>query len=355
MKHSSNEELDVSLKKLNTAMLMKPDTHEQLRKRVMDKCTEPIAKKSSHRKTWVSLAVALFLLIASSPIYSTTMASLAAKILPLEIPVNPSFSDSLLAEMMKIIEQTGYEVSSVGSTPNPFTIRIVLVKEEDSLSTIKQTLEPLIKQLLYDEGIDQYELDISLMEFDENDYAKFGTSHEVMHQANDIIRKAFITYDYPELAENITFGMPTKFTLEIDMPDHVKEAEAIKRIVIEEIEKEDLAITEVKLQLYNEKQRNQDNRWSSHVSTIYDALAGKSRYNVTRISYKVKKGMTYIWIKTGLSENADKQVLADIEEALHTYLSDSEVKEATQDDHYTIQLESKDKEVLLVISSDGSE
>lgn len=355
MKHSSNEELDVSFKKLNTAMPMQPDTHEQLRNRIMDECTEPIEKKSSHQKMWISLAVALFLLIANSPFYSTTMASLAAKFLPLEIPVNPSFSHSLHAEMMEIIEHAGYEVSSVGSTPNPFTIRIVLVKEEESLSTIKQTLVPLFKQLLYDEGIDQYELDISLMEFEENDYAKFGTSNEVMSQANGIIRKAFMTYNYPDLAENSTFGMTTKSTLEIVMPVHVKEAEAIKRIVIEEIQKEDLAITEVKLRLYNEKHRNQDNRWSYHVSTIYDALAGKSRYNVTGISYKVKKGMTNVWIQTALPQSVDKQVLADIEEALLTYLSNPEVQEATQDDHYTIQLESKDKEVLLEISSDVAE
>ena len=145
------------------------------------------------------------------------------------------------------------------------------------------------------------------------------------------------------------------YILEIDMPDHVKEAEAIQDFIIESIAKDDLDIKDVQLRYYNAEHRSQDNRWSYIATEIHGALAGKSIYNVTGISYKVKDGLSQVWIKTAFSERPDEQIISDIETALRTYLTSNEIQETIQSDRYTIQLLAKDKTVLLEVSTIAGE
>lgn len=355
MKQSFDDELNNSLGKLNQNLRMKPEYHEQLRERIMLESKTVIKKKPSNKKTFLSVAVALLLLLGSSPLYSTTMASLAGKILPLQILVgNSSAADSLHSKIMEILEQSGYEASSVGTRPNPYTIEIVLMKGEDSLVSMKKVLVPQLEQVLYNQGIDQYQLNITQFEGSEKLPERHRKMSKLMDNVGAIIRDAFVTYGYPELAKQVTYGTKEGFfsnTIEIDMPDHVKEAEAIQNFVIEAIDEDDLDIKNVKLRYYNEAHRSQDNRWASIVSDIHAALAGKSIYNVTGISYKVKGGVTSVWIKTALPENPDEQIITDIEAAIQTYLTSKEIKDTINSDHYMIQLVNKEKTNLLQVSN----
>lgn len=359
MKQSFDDELNNSFAKLNQNLRMKSEYHEQLRKHILLESKFAIKKKPSSKKIWLSVIVALLLLLESSPLYSTTMASLPAKILPLQIPVgNSSTVDSLHSKIMEILEQSGYEASSVGTRPNPYTIEIVLMKGEDSLVSMKKVLVPQLEQLLYDQGTDQYQLTITLFEGSEElpeRHRKLGT---LMDDVDAIISSAFLTYGYSDLAQHATYGITEGIftnTLEIDMPDHVKEAEVIQQFVIDSIDNDNLGIKDVKLRYYNAEHRSQDNRWAYIVSDIQAALAGKSVYNVTGISYKVKGGVTNVWIKTALPENPDKQIITDIEAALYTYLASKEIKDTIQSDRYKIQLVNKDEINLLQVSNISGE
>ena len=110
MKQSFDDELNNSFDKLNHDLRMKPEYHEQLRERILLESKTTMKKKPSNKKICLSVAVALLLLLGSSPLYSPTMASLAAKILPLQIQVNNSSTvDSLHSKIMQILEQSGYE------------------------------------------------------------------------------------------------------------------------------------------------------------------------------------------------------------------------------------------------------
>jgi hypothetical protein len=357
MKRSSDDELNESFEKLNHSIRLKPEFHEHLRNRILLE-SKTTVKKTSTKKIWISVATAILLLVGSSPFYSPTMASLAAKILPLEIPVKESPSDSLHAKIIQFVEQAGYELSSVGTKPNPYTIEIVLMKGEDSLSSMKKVLEPDIEQFLHEQGIDQYKLNISQFEGSVELPEKYRKSSALMESVGPIISDAFLTYGYSDLAQHATFGISEKFLsniLEIDMPDHVKEAKEILNMVIESIAKDDLDIKDVQLRYYNAEHRSQDNRWGYIATNIYKALAGKSIYNATGISYKVKDGLSQVWIKTAFSERPDEQIISEIETALRTYLTSKEMQETIQSDRYTIQLLAKDKTVLLEVSTIAGE
>ena len=359
MKQSFDDELNTSFDKLNQNLRMKPAYHEQLRERIMLESKMAIKKKPSNKRIYLSVAVALLLLLASSPLYSTTMASLATKILPLQIPAgNSSAVDSLHSKIMEILEQSGYEASSVGTRPNPYTIEIVLMKGEDSLVAMKKVLVPQLEQVLYEQGIDQYQLNITQFEGSEELPERHRKMSKLMDNVDAIIRDAFVTYGYSELAKQVTYGTKEGFfsnTIEIDMPDHVKEAEAIQNYVIEAIDKNDLDIKNVKLHYYNAAHRSQDNRWAYIVSDIHAALVGKSIYNVTGISYKVKGGVTNVWIKTALPESPDEQIITEIEAAIQTYLTSKEIKDTIKSDHYMIQLVNKEKTILLQVSNGPGE
>jgi len=359
MKQSFDDELNNSFDKLNQNLRMKPENHEQLRERIMLESKTAIKQKPSNKKIYLSVAVALLLLLGSSPLYSTTMASLAAKILPLQIQTgNSSAVESLQSKMMEILEKSGYEASSIGTSPNPYTIEIVLMKGEDSLVSMKKVLVPQLEQVLYEQGIDQYQLNITQFEGSEEQPERHRKTGMLMDDVEAIISGAFLTSGYSDLAQHATYGIKEglfKNILEIDMPDHVKEGEEIQQYVIESIAKADLDIKDVKLRYYNAEHRSQDYRWGSIVTDIHAALAGKSIYNVTGISYKVKGGVTNVRIKTALPENPDKQIITEIETALHTYLASKEIKDRIQSDHYKIHLENKEKTNLLQVSNISGE
>lgn len=351
MKQLFDNNLDESLKKLNKGIQMKPEYRKNLKERILKQTN--IKQKKSNKKILALVAVAsILLLLGSSPLYSTTMASLAAKIIPLEIKHSQlSDTDALHSKISKVVEQSGYEVSSIGTTPNPFTVHIVLLKNDDSLSSIKKVLEPKIEKLLYKQGIDQYSLDITQVK--KSLEANIKTD-SLMDKAGAIISEGYKMYGYSDLAEHGTYGITKGLfgnTLEIDMPDHVKEAKEIKKFVNDSIDKYNLNIKKVTLHYYNAKHLEQENRWAYIVNDIHEALAGKSIYNVTGISYKVKDGVTYIWIKTALSDQPNKQVISEIDEALRKYLESEKVKKSIQNDQYEIELLDKEKNSLLKVSS----
>ncbi|WP_075619458.1 hypothetical protein [Paenisporosarcina indica] len=351
MNRRLDDDLQESLKNLDQKIRMKAEYQDQLRKRVLGEIQRPVTKTSSNRKIWISAAVVLLLFLGSSPFYSTTMASLVAKIIPLEIKVNDA---TIHESIMAVIEREGYEASFVGTIPNPYTIEISLMEAEDNLSTMKEVLEPKIENLLYEKGIDSYKLKITQFEGSVETPEKYIESNERMESVGTIIRDAFSHFGYTELAQAVTFGISEEFlskTLELDMPDHIEEAEDILSFVKDGIKTEDLDIKHVELRYYNEKHRQQDNRWSYIASDIHESMAGKSTYNITGISYKVKGGVANVSIKTVLPENTEEQIISEIETALRKFLSSEEVREMIQNDQYSIVLLSKSKTELLQISN----
>ena len=351
-----DSEIKGLLKNLDGQLRMKPVHHEKLRNRIL--IESEIYDQDSQRKrkprrnrTWLAIAAALLLLIGTSPFYSPAMASFVERIIPLEI--TPSISNetgSLQEEIMQIAVDSGYSVSSVGTTPNPFTVHLAFTEGEASLSEIEQNVAPFVRNFLYEQGINQYELDFTVVEASE--YQPSETSM-LMDKVEVVLSKIYLNYGYNDLTEHATYGIKDGWfsnTLEVDMPDHVEESEEIRQLLIDTIAKEQWDIQKVELRTYNAAHRAQEDRWAMISTEIYDALAGKAIYRTIGVSYKVKKGMTQVKIKTTLPENPDAQLLSEVEVAIQKYLRTNEISSIIQEDQYKIQLLSEKKTLLLEVT-----
>ncbi|MFP3326208.1 hypothetical protein R0K05_24460, partial [Planococcus sp. SIMBA_160] len=69
---------------------------------------------------------------------------------------------------------SGYSVSSVGTKPNPFTVHLAFTEEEARLSEIEHNVAPFVRNFLYEQGINKYELDFTVDEASE--YQRSETS-----------------------------------------------------------------------------------------------------------------------------------------------------------------------------------
>lgn len=344
MNRRLDEELDESLKKLDQHIRTKAENHEQLRHRILSETQSPLSKTTSTKKIWLSVAAVFMLFLGTSPFYSTTMASLVAKIVPLEIRAD---DETTIDEVKAVIKDAGYEISSIGMLVKPYTVHVSLMENEDSLAKMKEVLTPKIEALLYERGVDDYKLEITQyenIEPPENDREFTKT----MERVSSIIQEAFRHYGY----SGVSYGISVGNIVEFDMPDHIEEAEEILKYVEEAIKKEKLDVKQVKLNFYNAKHRKLDSSASIIVSEIYESLAGKSIYKVNGISYKVEKGVINIWIKSKLPENPDEQMIKDIERAIREFMLSTEAKDSIQDNPYKIELLSKSKKVLLKVTNE---
>lgn len=341
--------LDEQLKELGEDLQLKPHAKDELKRQVLQNSHVP--QKTRKRKYgWAVAAVCL--LVLTSPFYSTTMAGIASKILPLDI--RSSFSENgssdITRDLFQLVEGEGYLANSVGVRPSPYTIEISLFLEGTTLKEVKEHLSPLVEKYLDENGYDQYKLVFSEAE----DIEMPDDSSEVsslMEEAHEIVVQTFTEYGYAEEVAQQGIGLNDSHTLTLDMPDHIKEADDIVADVKKEFEARDMAIKDVEVQTYNLAHRQQDNRWGRIATDIYDAMAGKSAYQVTGLSYKVKKGHTYVWLKTDWKKTPGGELVQEIDEAVRKYLSSTETAEHIKDDAYTIQFLLKDKTPFLEVTN----
>lgn len=110
-------------------------------------------------------------------------------------------------------------------------------------------------------------------------------------------------------------------------------------------------VKDIEVTTFNFEHRRQDNRWAYISSNIYDAMAGKSTYQLTGLSYKVRKGHSYVSIKTDLNQPPSEEIIKEIEKAVQDYLALPETKEVIQDDKYTVQFLLKNEESFIKITN----
>ncbi|MCA1057524.1 DUF4030 domain-containing protein [Rossellomorea aquimaris] len=326
-------------KELEEQLKLTDESKNHLRSKIMRTTHE---KKRRYFKKYGWIAAACILFIVISPFYSTTMASIVAKVLP--ITITPQILDgepnpNLTSDLFTLIEKEGYTVNSVGTTPSPFTIEVSLVLGDSTLTQAKEDLVSKITNYLYENGYDEYKLKI--VEAPEIPYRKgSGDSNKLYDNVREIVKNVFASYGYAEEAEYELAGLKeTMFSniVTIDMPDHINESEKIIADIQKEIESQDLDVKDIEVNTFNLKHRQQDGRWGNISSDIYDAMAGKSTYQLKGLSYKVKKGHSYVWIKTNLDKPLPQEQIGEIEKAVQEYLTLPEIKEQILNDDYTIE------------------
>ncbi|WP_391122418.1 DUF4030 domain-containing protein [Psychrobacillus sp. L3] len=344
--------LDEQFSNLEQELKMKDESKSILRNKILQN-TQISKKRNMRTYTWIVTAICTFVLIMS-PFYSSTMASLVAKIVP--ISITPSFSDrqhnsDLTSQLVKLLEEEGYKVNSIGIIPSTYTIEISLILKDSTLKKATDDLEPKIKNYLYENGYDKYEIKVS--EATEAPPNK-PWDESLFNNVREIVKEVFASYGYAKEADFELAGLTKSWfsnTFTIDMPDHIQESTEIIADIEKEIESQNLDVKDIKVNTFNFEHLRQDNRWAYIASDIYEAMAGKSIYQLTGVSYKVKKGHSYVWIKTDLDELPSEEIVREIELAIQEYFALPETKEQIQNDNYTIQLLLKNEKPFVKITN----
>ena len=341
-----------NFKELDEGLKIKDDAFKQLKHSIL---TQASQKKRSKKPFVLVLATACMLLFVTSPLYSPVMAKLAAKIVPIEI--YPSFTsnredEGLLTKLVEYLTAQGYDVNSIGVLTSN-VIEISLISEQLSLKQVEEQLGANVDAFLADNGYDLYDVQFSIVDLAEQENVR-SKNLDLYDQARQIVKDVFAAYGYAIEADYELAGMrETWFSniLLIDMPDHIKESKEIVANIQAEIDKQALDIKDIEVTSFNFKHRLQDNRWAYLASDIFDAMAGKSTYQLSELSYSVKKGHTHVYIKTNWSEKPPQTVINEITEAVETYLELPETKSQRRDDLYTIQFLNIDGEAFINISN----
>lgn len=345
--------LDEQFRELDEQLKVTDKSKDQLRSKVLYNAHKNRKRNLKHYG-WIAVACVLF--IITSPFYSPTMASIAGKILP--ISITSSFPDGqhnpdLTSQLFELVEKEGYTVNFVGITPSPYTIEISLILKDSTLKQATDNLEPRLTNYLYENGYDKYELKVSKETEAPKGYPGDETSG-LYDKVREIAKEVFASFGYVEEADYELAGLKQSWfsnIVTIDMPDHIQESTEIIADIEKEIKSQNLDVKDIEVNTFNFEHRRQDDRWAHIVSDIYDALAGKSTYQLTGVSYKVKKGHSYVSIKTDLDNPPSEEIIREIRLAIQEYLALPETQEQIQNDDYTIQLLLKNEKSFVKITN----
>ncbi|WP_394186194.1 hypothetical protein [Metabacillus halosaccharovorans] len=348
--------LDEQFKELEEELKLTDKAKEQLKSKIMQNSHKNKKRKLKYYG-WVT-AVTCILLIITSPLYSSKMASMASKILPISILPNYSNGQEnpdLTSQLFELVEKEGFIVNSVGITPSPYTIEISLFLKDSTLKQAVEDLEPKVKSYLYKNGYDKYELKISeAAEAEALQEGQEDVSLIVYEKVREIVKEVFISYGYAKEADYELAGLEATSSsnvVTIDMPDHIQESTEIVKEIEKKVESKNLDVEDIEVNTFNFSHRQQDDRWAYIASDIYDAMAGKSTYQLTGVSYKVKDGHSYVSIKTDFEKQPSKEIIQEIKLAIQEYLALPETKEQILNDNYSIQFLLKNKKSFVKITN----
>lgn len=278
--------LDEQFSELAEELKLTEKSKDQLKRRTLQNVHNS-KKHNRKRYVWIAVAVCMLCIIAS-PFYSPTMASVAERILP--ISITPSYSDGerdphLTSQLLELVGKEGYTINFVGITPSPYTIEISLILKDSTLRQARADLEPKIMNYLYENGYDQYELKIT----EGTEAPPPRKTDDTYEKVSEIVKEVFASYGYAKEADYGLAGLKNTWfssIVTLDMPDHIEESSEIVADIEKEIESQALNVKDIEVSTFNLEHRQQDNRWGGIASNIYDAMAGKSTYQLTGLSIR---------------------------------------------------------------------
>lgn len=341
-----------NFKELDEELKIKENDFKILKQSILTQATQ---KKRSIKPFMIAIATAFVLLVAS-PMYSPVMANLAAKIVPIEI--YPSFTligedTQLTMQLHKLLTTQGYDVNSVGVVTASNLVEISIISEGLSSNQVVEQVATDVETVLAENGYDLYDVKYSVVDAAQQEKS-LSDKPDLYVQVSAIVKEVFAKNGYALEADNELAGLrKTWFShiLLLDMPDHIKESKEIVADIQTEIDKQALDIKDIKITPFNYEHRIQENRWAYLASDIYDAMAGKSSYQLSGLSYSVKKGHAYVSIKTNWSKEPSETVVNKMIEAVQKYLELPETKNQLLDDAYTIQFLNVEGEAFIKISN----
>lgn len=335
MKNSSEP-----FKELNDEFRLTKKAKSSLRNRIL---TSP-PKIRSKKPYWIT-AVITIIIVLFSPLYSTTMADVANKILPLEIK-NTNGEHKLNDQLDELFKKNGYKNVAIGeSFGNNYKITIGLSDVSNKeLKIIQGKMTPSIKKQLIKQGIDDYRLDFYSNEISKNDNRNIKRYEEMDSIYDQVLKSTkviFKKYGYSGEEYGTLAGLQKNwfsYTIDLEMPDDIPKSTQNNIIndLKEAAKEQDIKLKEIKVHHFNIRKREIEAIMMGIAGDLGEAVKGKSYFNMKTTTHMARKEHGYAYIDTKFTASPSKEIQQELKNAISTYLKKSSVQKELKEIDYTV-------------------
>ncbi len=330
MKNSSEP-----FKELNDEFRLTEKAKSSLRNRILTSSPKIRSKKPY----WIT-AVITIIIILFSPLYSTTMADVANKILPLEIK-NTNGEHKLIDQLDELFKKNGYKNVTIGETfGNNYKISIGLSNVSDKeLKKSQSKMTPSIKKLLTEQGIDDYHLDFYSNEVShDKSHEKWDTN---IDKVSTFTKTIFKKYGYSGDEYDTLAGLQKNwfsYTIYLEMPDDIPKLtqKNIINDLKEAAKKQDIKLKEIKVHHFNIRKREIEDIMMGIARDLGEAVKGKSYFNMKTTMHMARKEHGYAYIETKFTAPPSNEIQQELKNAISTYLKRSSVQKELNGIDYTV-------------------
>lgn len=295
-------------------------------------------------------AVAAFSLFIGLAIFSPAVANVAAKVPFLNMifeskPINEVIIDTL--------NKKGYKVDEVGARyTSKKVFSVGLQGSAEYVDKVEPEVKKMVKDLLLARDFDAYDVKVYSSEGKiYNPTPEEKKADEEFAKVADIVGKALKSYGYEDIPIGFEFANKT---VDFSLPNTETKIGEIKKQVQRQLDAKNFGTITVKVDVYNVKKREREQRWGPIIHTIAEGTFGSKKYKVTGVGYTNKSAeyMT-VTIRTSVSSSDSdyEKVVGDIKETIQEFLTSKKTKEVIKDDAYKFIITSKDKKETVIRSN----
>lgn len=324
--------------------------HEEISNRIKEKVHQKIHPKrvSLGKKLlyFSSAAIAALGLFIGLAFMSPAVANVAAKVPFLNMIFQSKPIEDVIQETLS---EKGYKFEGFGTRYEPKKVFwVALQGSEEYVEKVRPEVEEIVKGLLLERDFDAFEVKVERSRdhrvvLSEEEQKNMEKEMEVSNVVFEVLK----SYGH-ETPIGYNF---VKKTIEISLPNTETKKEEIKEKIQSELEARNFGTYTITVQVYNAKKREREMRWSPVFDTIADGVYGNKKYNVIGVGYSNKSSeYMIITIHTSVSsKDSDyEEVMTDLEDTIHDFLTSKEIKEIIKDDAYKVFIISKDKKERVV-------
>ncbi|WP_096274317.1 DUF4030 domain-containing protein [Paucisalibacillus globulus] len=293
----------------------------------------------------------LFGLFVGSAFVSPAMAEVASKI-PF---LSKIFEQEPIHEVLtKELNNKGYDIAGTGYTVQGKTYHITVAGSEEYYNQVKDDIKRLAEEVITARGYDSFKVDVNMVRKLESD-ADFNPENDPKYQQSQLVNEVLnkvIPYLQQEGYNIDTYGISfpspdsEELRLDLEIEDTEKRTEEIEAAIVEEIEKEGLAVDyTIKFHPFNVQEREIDQKWTTEIlPVIWEGILSNKEFKTEGVGYSYKDGTMNLYFKTSIdkSDNDALELANRIETAIDDFLQSDELKELVGDTPYKVVVRDED-------------
>ncbi|PKR85634.1 DUF4030 domain-containing protein [Heyndrickxia camelliae] len=301
-------------------------------------------KKKGNRKKyitlWFSAAIIFIGLFVGSSFVSPTIASIVSK---MPLFHNVFNRGPIVESLMNHLIKQGYTIKGLSQTKNTISVSI----DPKQYSEQKKEVEKAAKQYIQQQGYSNIEIKVkkysgSKVIKNVTDYP-LENSDFIIEISKKMAEAGFDT----KYNQYQTKPKPAELTLVIPERDYKTRKNDIIQIVKEVGDAFDVGTFKISFNTFKIDNLERKDRWTDIISTLNEVLLNYKEYPINSFGSSINDNVRlYVQLDILRDNPSAKEKAKVIEQEIREFLSSPIINKVIKDDHYKIEITSKDKKRL---------